>query len=62
MINIVTYVCIEKNNDYNYDEEDALLNSARGGWIDNCFVFIINPEIEAKKSTKEETNLVDEWR
>lgn len=32
------------------------------GWIDNSFVFIINPQLEARKATKEETNLVDEWR
>ena len=57
------HVCLyKKNDDYDYDSPDCLIHSARKGWIDHSFVFIINPEIEARKATEEETNLVDEWR
>ena len=32
------HVCLyRKSDDYNYDEPEAFLNSARSGWIDNCF-------------------------
>ena len=59
----LNHICLyKKNNEYDYDSPNAILHSARGGWIDHSFVFIINPQIEARKATKEETNLVDEWR
>lgn len=68
------HVCLyKKNEEYDYIEEKAMLKSARNGWIDGCFVFIISPDILAKKvkqsSTTEfdennnpTTDLVDEWR
>ena len=57
------HVCLyRKNDEYDYNEEENLVHSARNGWINNCFVFIINPQIEARKATEEETDLVDEWR
>ena len=59
----LNHVCLyKKNDDYDYDSPDSLINSARGGWINHGFVFIINPQIEARKTTREESNLVDEWR
>ena len=57
------HICLYRKNDkYNYDVEGAVAHSARGGWIDQCFVFIINPQIEARKAMEEDTDLVDEWR
>lgn len=57
------HVCLyRKNEEYDYEGKEGSLNSARDGWIDNCFVFVVSPEIEARKATSEETNLVDEWR
>lgn len=57
------HICLyRKNNEYNYDESATLIHSARGGWINHSFVFIINPQIEARKATREETDLIDEWR
>ena len=60
--NKYNHVCLyRKNDEYDYEQKDALLKSARGGWIDNSFVIIINPSINAKK-IDEDTNLIDEWR
>ncbi len=69
------HVCLyKKNEEYNYDgKEEILLQSARSGWIDNCWFFIISPDIFAEKVKKTDmtgfdefgnptTNLVDEWR
>ena len=57
------HVCLyKKNEEYDYNNPDASIESARGGWIDGQFVLIINPEIKARKATSNETNLVDEWR
>ena len=69
------HICLyKKNEEYNYDEEkEILLKSARGGWIDNCWFFIISPDISAKKVKQSNqtgfdefgnptTNLIDEWR
>lgn len=57
------HVCLYKKNDnYDYTAPDAILNSARGGWIDSGFVFVISPDIEAKKASSNVTDLVDEWR
>ena len=68
-LNEYNHVCLyKKNEDYDYNEE-TMINSARGGWIDHCCVFVIDPSIVAVKapsSTLNEvnpvTNLVDEWR
>ncbi len=57
------HVCLyKKNPEYDYHGEKALSNSARGGWIDHCFLFIISPDIDAEKTSSQYTNLVDEWR
>ncbi len=58
------HVCLYKKNDeYDYDEKDAIYKSARGGWIDKCFVIVINPDIDAYKvPVGVDTDLVDEWR
>ena len=58
------HICLyKKNDDYDYNKEDALIHSARGGWIDRQFVFIIGTNIDAKKAELgRETDLVDEWR
>ena len=58
------HICLyKKNNEYDYHEELSFLHSARGGWIDHCCVFIIHPDICARKAIEGvETNLVDEWR
>ena len=72
------HICLyKKNEDFDYDSEDAMLKTARGGWIDHCFYFIISPDIEAEKTEVVDetsyvynssekhylkTNLVDEWR
>lgn len=61
--NRFNHVCLyKKNNKYDYDSPDFLIDSARGGFIDHCFVFVINPQIKARKATRKETDLVDEWR
>ena len=67
------HVCLyQKNDDYDYSAPDALLRSARGGWIDHGFVIIVSPDVEATKVQVSDytgfnegeavTNLVDEWR
>lgn len=69
------HVCLYKKNEgYDYTEENALLKSARGGWIDGCFVFVLSPDVPAIKvkynngsvgfdeNNNPITNLVDEWR
>lgn len=58
------HICLYKKNDeYDYSQEDAVIHSARGGWIDHCFVVIVDSEIDATKAeTGIDTNLVDEWR
>lgn len=58
------HVCLYRRNpDFDYSSQDMIINSARFGWIDRQFVFVINPDIDAKKAiTGVETNLVDEWR
>lgn len=58
------HVCLYKKNDeFDYNDISCIHKSARAGWINNCFVFIINPEIEARKAiVGVETDLVDEWR
>ena len=51
------HVCLyRKNEEYDYEGKEGSLNSARDGWIDDCFVFVVSPEIEARKATSEETN------
>ncbi len=64
-----SHVCLyRKNEEFNYDDPERINESARSGWIDNCFVFIVSPEIEAHKANNDSsngddlTNLVDEWR
>lgn len=65
------HVCLyRKNDNYDYTSEKMFLESARAGWIDNCMVFVISDDIDAKylpPNTEIEgmglpTNLVDEWR
>ena len=64
-----SHVCLyRKNEEFNYDDPERINVSARSGWIDNCFVFVISPNISTYKAEndsskgKVETNLVDEWR
>lgn len=57
------HVCLyKKNEELDYSDPSILYKSARAGWIDNCFVFIISNDIEANKATEDMTNLIDEWR
>ncbi len=57
------HVCLYKNEDgFDYSDPDFFFDSARKGWIDNCFFFIVSPEVEAQKAGFDQTNLVDEWR
>lgn len=58
------HVCLyKKNEDLDYTQTENIIKSACAGWINDCFVFIINPDIEAQKAkTGIETDLVDEWR
>lgn len=65
------HVCLyRKNDNYDYTSDDMFLKSARAGWINNCMVFVISDDIDAKylpPDTEVEgmglpTNLVDEWR
>ena len=57
------HVCLyRKNQYYDYNNPEAILNSARAGWIDHSFVFVISPDIDAEKASSQDTNLVDEWR
>ena len=59
------HVCLyKKNEEYDYSTPDAIiLNSARGGWIDNCCGFIVSNSVVAhKQSDRRKTDLVDEWR
>jgi len=67
------HVCLyRKNEEYDYTSSKFMFNSARGGWIDGNFVFVISPDIQTEKVYygKREfdqlgnfyPNLVDEWR
>ena len=60
----LNHVCLyRKNEEYDYEKDEYLINSARGNWIDGGFVFILNPNLNAiKTEIGEKTNLVDEWR
>ena len=60
----MNHICLyKKNEDYDYNSDLALIHSARGGWIDGQFVFIIDQNVDARKAILgSETNLVDEWR
>lgn len=69
--NELNHICLyKKNENYDYAAPDVLLDSARGGWIDNCMVFVISDEINARHIEPNvdtggyglKTNLVDEWR
>ena len=61
--NDFNHVCLyRKNDDWDYNIPGNIYKSARAGWIDNSFVFIISPEIIAVKELEEKTDLVDEWR
>ena len=40
------HVCLyKKNNRFDYSDKKSYFRSARSGWIDHCFVFIISPNI-----------------
>ena len=57
------HVCLyKKDKDLDYSDQRYFFKSARSGWIDHCFVFIISPDLEVVKATHEETDLLDEWR
>lgn len=68
------HICLyKKNDDIDYSDEKDYGGSARSGWIDHCFFFIISPDIEARKVKVSNnttitddgelcTNIVDEWR
>ena len=69
--NNLNHICLyRKNESHDYSSPDGLVHSARGGWIDNCMVFVISDEINAEyipPNTELEnkglpTDLVDEWR
>jgi hypothetical protein len=56
------HVCLVKNAEES--EKQGTFYSAKGEWIDNCIVFIINPEnLDAYKAyPKCKSALMDEWR
>ena len=60
------HVCLYKKNDcHDYENVKEFPDSAANGWINNCFVFVISPDVEAIKADNSKngvTNLVDEWR
>lgn len=58
------HVCLYKKKErVNYSKKENYYRSARSGWIDHCFVFIISPNIKATyEKNRKNTNLVDEWR
>lgn len=60
------HVCLFKkddDNDYDSNNIESIMGSAYYGWIQQGFVFVINPDIEARKAIRGvETNLFDEWR
>lgn len=59
----MNHICLyRKNPEFDYSDEEEMLNTARAGWIDHCFVFIISPDIDAEKTPSTLTNLQDEWR
>lgn len=55
------HVCLYKK-DKDLDYKKNFFDSARSGWIDSCFVFIISPDVEAVRASHDETDLLDEWR
>lgn len=57
------HVCLyRKNEDIDYDNLN-ILETALSGWIENCFVFILSPDLEAEHQLPENVQgLVDEWR
>lgn len=57
------HVCLyKKDNDLDYSNKKDFFKSARAGWIDHCFVFILSPDVEAVKASHKDTDLLDEWR
>lgn len=59
------HVCLyRKGEPYEYDNRNfKQVFSALDTWIENGFVFIISPDINAVKAKHgEETSVVDEWR
>ena len=70
------HICLyKKNEEHDYTGLENLVKSARGGWIDHCFFFIVSPDISAQKvkyvdrmgtgfdeNGNPHTDLVDEWR
>lgn len=69
------HVCLyRKNEEFDYDAGlEAFCKSARAGWIDHCWFFIVSPDVSAKNVAQSSkvgfdefgnplTNLVDEWR
>lgn len=60
--NIIMYVYIKKDDDLDYSNKIDFFKSARAGWIDHCFVFILSPDVGAVKLSHKDTDLLDEWR
>ena len=61
--NDFNHVCLYKRNEeFDYDNPNNVVLSARNYWMSHGFVFVLNPEIDATKTNFEETDLVDEWR
>ena len=59
----LSHVCLYKKDDeLDYSDQRWFFKSARSGWIDHCFVFILSPDVEAVKASHEDTDLLDEWR
>jgi len=57
------HVCLYRKDDqFDYSSEEYFLSSARAGWIDNCFFFIVSDQVRAEHAGSDVTNLVDEWR
>lgn len=57
----LSHVCLYKK-DQELDYKKHYYKSARSGWIDHCFVFILSPDVEAVKASHKDTDLLDEWR
>ena len=63
----LNHICLyRKNDDIDYSKlsiGSGGYETALWGWIDNCIVFIISPDVEAYLQKPEDVQgLIDEWR
>lgn len=57
------HICLyRKNEEVDYDKL-PILKTALSSWIENCFVFVLSPDLEAEHQPPDKVQgLVDEWR